>query len=386
MRIGVLAPPWVAVPPSRYGGSEQVIDNLARSLVALGHEVQLFTVGESTCPVPKSWLYEHGRLPIGTTVPELAHVLAGYAELADVDVVHDHTVLGPLVAARNPGLPPVVVTNHGAFTSETRPVFAELARTSALVAISHSQRATAPEVPVTAVVPHGIDLELYGFGPDGGDYLIFVGRMSPDKGLDHALRVARRAGRRLLVLCKMWEAEEQAYFRTTIEPLLGDDVEILPEQSPQDRVRLVQGAAAVVNPICWPEPFGLVMAEALACGTPVLAYPNGAAPEIVEHGRTGFLCADEDEMVAAVSRVGDLDRCACRAAAEQRFAMRRMAEDYVRVYEQVLEDPPARPRLRAAQHAVPLPPAPRRVITLDDVRSATRTARPATGLRGVEPS
>jgi glycosyltransferase involved in cell wall biosynthesis len=330
--------------------------------VALGHDVQLFTLGESTCPVPKSWLYEHGRLPIGTTVPEFAHVLAGYAELGDVDIVHDHTLLGPLVAARAESAPPVVVTNHGAFTHETRPIFAEVARSAAVVAISHSQRATAPEVPVTAVVPHGIDLARYGFGAVGGDYLLFVGRMSPDKGLDTAIQVARRSGRRLRVLCKMWEADEQAYFRDVISPLLGDDVEILPEQPPEERVRLVQAAAAVVNPIRWAEPFGLVMAESLACGTPVLAFPRGAAPEIVEHGRTGFLCPDEDAMVAAVERIDELDRHDCRRAAEERFDMHRMASDYVRVYEQVLEELPSRTRLRTVSRPVPQPRPAKRLL------------------------
>lgn len=388
MRIGVLAPPWVAVPPSRYGGSEQVIDDLARSLVALGHEVRLFTLGESTCPVPKASLFARGRLPIGTTVPELAHVIAGYEELAEMDVVHDHTVVGPLIAARHEGLPPVVVTNHGAFTPETRPIFGEIARSAALVCISRSQRSTAPEVAVAAVVPHGIDLDRYAFGAGGGDFLLFVGRMSPDKGLDTAIRVARRAGRPLRVLCKMWEAEEQAYFREVVQPLLGDDVEILAEQPPEERVRLVGQAAALVNPIRWEEPFGLVMAEALACGTPVIAHPRGAAPEIVEHGRTGFLCADEDAMVAAVDRVADLDRLDCRAAAEQRFDRHRMAADYVRVYEQALEEPPPRPRLRTVAHPVPPPRVPRRVLSTDDPRPGDvlrHEHRPAYGPRPGQP-
>jgi glycosyltransferase involved in cell wall biosynthesis len=341
MRIGLLAPPWVAVPPPRYGGSEQVIDDLARGLVALGHEVLLFTLGESTCPVPRHWLYEHGSLPIGTTVAELAHVLAGYRELAGVDVVHDHTVLGALIAARTQGSPPVVVTNHGPFNDQTTPIYRELARTAAVVAISESQRATAPDVPVTAVVPHGVDLERYTAGEGGGGYLLFVGRMSPDKGLDHAIAVARRTGRPLRVLCKMWEADELDYFHRVIEPLLGDDVEILQEQPLQERIELVQCADALVNPICWPEPFGLVMAEALACGTPVLAFPRGAATEIVEQGRTGFLCADVDEMSAAVGRLDQLDRADCRKAAETRFDMHRMAADYARLYASLLaQEPP----------------------------------------------
>ncbi len=338
MRVGMLAPPWVAVPPPRYGGSEQVIDDLVRSLVDLGHQVKLFTIGESTCPVPKAWLHERGQVPMGACLPELAHVIAGYAALADVDVVHDHTLLGPLVSARSEG-PPVVVTNHGPFNDQSRSVFAEIARSADVVCISESQRAAAPDVPVAAVVPHGIDLDRYSYGPGGGDYLLFVGRMSPDKGLHVAIEVARKAGRRLVVLCKMWEDDEQAYFTDVVEPMLGDDVELLPEQTPEARVRLVQSAPALLNPIDWPEPFGLVMAESLACGTPVLAFPQGAAAEILEHGRTGFLCEDVEHMVEAVAGIGRLDRQDCRRAAEERFDRHRMASDYVDVYRRLLDGP-----------------------------------------------
>lgn len=337
IRIGLIAPPWVPVPPVRYGGIEQVVDDLARALMRLGHDVRLFTVGESTCPVSRAWYFEKTVDAIGTTVPESAHVLAAYHELADVDVIHDHTILGPLVAGRLPDLPPIVATNHGPYTAQARLIYEETAKTASIVAISHSQRASAPEIPVAAVIHHGVDLVRLTYGDGDGDYVLFVGRMSPDKGVHRAIRVARRAGRRLLVISKMRDQEERAYYEQEVRPLLGDDVELLDEMSATERVAVLGSATAVLNPICWPEPFGLVTAEALACGTPVLAFPNGAAPEIIDDGETGFLCTDESDMVNALSRVGSIDRRACRAAAEQRFDMARMASDHERLYEKVVD-------------------------------------------------
>ena len=332
MRIGLIAPPWAPVPPVGYGGTEQVVNDLALGLRRLGHEVRLFSVGESTCPVPRDWYYQAAVAQIGTTVPESAHVLAAYRELRDVEVIHDHTVLGPLIAGRFPNLPPIVATNHGSFTAEARLIYREVARNAAVVTISQSQRDNAPDVPVTAVILHGIDLQAHAYGDGDGDYLAFVGRMSPDKGVHIAVRVARRAGRRLLVVSKMREPEEQAYFERQVRPLLCDDVELLHELSAPERITVLRSATALLNPICWPEPFGLVMAEALACGTPVLAFPNGAAPEIVDDGKTGFLCSDEPDMVKALARVSSLDRRDCRAAAEQRFDLMRMAADYESLY------------------------------------------------------
>lgn len=341
MRVGLIAPPWTPVPPVGYGGTEVVVDNLARGLQALGHEVRLFTVGESACPVPRSHLYETAPRPIGTTVEEAAHVLAAYDAMTDVDLIHDHTVLGPLLAPRRQrGLPPVVSTHHGAFTSENRRIFCEIGRRAAVVAISHDQASRAPEVPVAAVIHHGIDLATYRPGPGGG-YLLFLGRMSPEKGAATALRVAHARGKRLVLATKMRDASEIEYFTTVVEPMLEAGDELLVEPSIAVRLGLLQHAEALINPIAWPEPFGLAMAEALASGTPVVGYGTGAAPEIVDHGVTGFLCRDEDDLSDAVDRIPALDRTACRAAAEQRFSLPRMVRDHVALYERVLSD--ARP-------------------------------------------
>ncbi|HXZ64244.1 MAG TPA: glycosyltransferase family 4 protein [Streptosporangiaceae bacterium] len=342
MRIGLIAPPWVPVPPPAYGGTEVVIDNLARGLQDLGHEVRLFTVGESECPVPTDFLYPQPMAPIGSVIPETAHVLAAYKSLADMDIIHDHTFLGPLISGlRGMPRPPVVTTNHGPCSRVTVPVLQEAARHASTIAISYSQARQAREnggvVPVAAVIHHGIDLDLYKPGPGGGGYLMFIGRMSADKGVHHAVRVAKQAGKKLVVSTKMREEAEIEYFEKEVRPLLdpGDEV---PSEIPQrQRIELLRHADALLNPITWCEPFGLVMAEALACATPVLAFDNGAAGEIIDSGRTGYLCRDEAEMIAAIDRVGGIDRDQCRESAERRFSLQRMARDHDRIYRRLLE-------------------------------------------------
>jgi glycosyltransferase involved in cell wall biosynthesis len=341
MRIGLIAPPWVPVPPPAYGGTEVVIDNLARGLQELGHEVRLFTVGESQCPVLTDFLYPKAIAPIGVTVPETAHVLAAYESLADMDVIHDHTFLGPLISGlRGMRRPPVVHTNHGPFNGETQPILAQIAKYSSLVAISHSQARQAQSyggVPIAGVIHHGIDLDVYKAGPGGGGYAMFVGRMSPDKGVHHAVRIAKKAGKRLYLSVKMREENEIGYFESEVKPLLDPDDE-MPSEMPLDRrIDLLRHADVLLNPITWREPFGLVMAEALSCGTPVLAFPNGSAPEIIDQGRTGYLCRDEGEMISALDRVAEIDRDLCRDAAEQRFSLQRMARDHDRLYQRVAE-------------------------------------------------
>jgi len=340
VRIGLIAPPWVPVPPPRYGGTEVVVDNLARGLQARGHHVELFTVGESTCPVDRRFLYPAGVHPMGSSVEEAAHVLAAYEALADVELIHDHTVLGPLLAANvKPDSPPIVCTHHGAFTPENLRIFAEIATHAAVVAISHSQASFAGPIPIAGIIHHGIDLNLFSAGPGQGDYLMFMGRMSPDKGGDRAVRVAHASGRPLILVAKIREAAERDYFERDVRPLLGAGDTVLVEPELDDRIHLLQDAYALINPITWPEPFGLVMAESLAVGTPVLAFPYGAASEIVDYGTTGFLCRDEQEMVTAITRIDEIDRRACRAAAEKRFSLQRMAADYETLYRRLLDDP-----------------------------------------------
>jgi glycosyltransferase involved in cell wall biosynthesis len=345
MRVGLVAPPWLPVPPGGYGGTEAVIDLLARSLVHRGHEVLLFTVGTSTCPVPTAYRLAEGSEPMGASLPEAAHVVAAYdaLEAAGVDLVHDHTVLGPLVA-RGRARVPVVVTQHNPFTDEARAVL-RAAEDVWVVAISRDQASRAGDVPVAAVIHHAVDLDAYRPGPGRADppYLAFVGRMAPEKGVACAITIAQRSGLPLKLTSKMRDPAEVEYYERVVRALLPPEQRPPPELSFADRVAMVQGALALVDPIEWPEPFGLVMAESLAVGTPVVAFDHGAAAEIVEHGVTGFVVHDEDEAVAALREVPRLDRRRCRRSAELRFSPARMAAEHEALYARVLTARGARP-------------------------------------------
>ena len=342
MRVGLLAPPWTTVPPVGYGGTETVIDNLARGLTARGHDVVLFTVGGSTCPVRRRRLYDEPFVPMNQSMAEAAHVLAGYEALAGVDIIHDHTVLGPVLVPGEEAPAPVVVTNHGPFHAQARRVLARAARHAAVVAISHDQARRATGIPIAAVIHHGIDLTTYRPGP-GGDHLVFVGRMSPDKGVHRAVRIARAAGRPLRIVAKMREPEEREYYATCVRPLLGREDGPPEELDVAGRIEVLRTAAALLNPIGWAEPFGLVMAEALATGTPVIAFDHGAAREIVADGITGFVVPGEEEAVRAVERLWLIDRARCRREVEEHFSAERLARDHEALYRRVLAG--ATPRL-----------------------------------------
>ncbi len=336
LRVGLVAPPWVSVPPARYGGTEGFVDVLARGLDARGHAVRLFTTGDSTCPVDRSWVFPTAPEPMGLALLEAAHVRAAYEALEDCDVMHDNTTVGPVWAAAVRHPTPVVVTHHGDLTPPTAAVYADVGRWATLVAISRSQRDSAPQVPFAAVIHHGIEAQSCSPGDGSGGYALFLGRLAPEKGASAAIEIARRAGVPLRIAAKMREQAERDYFEEYVAPHLGPGVEYLGEVDPEERTRQLAGAVALVDPISWAEPFGLVMIEAMACGTPVIAYPNGAAPEIVRDGLTGFLCDGVDEAVDALHRVGSLDRTACRRHVEAHFSADRMVDAYARLYAEVV--------------------------------------------------
>jgi glycosyltransferase involved in cell wall biosynthesis len=337
MRIAVMAPPWVPVPPPAYGGTEAVIDRLCRGFQKRGHEVLLWTTGDSTCPVQRSWLFPRAEgFRMGSLLVELRHVLHGYERILDHDIVHDHTVLGPVYAERWPDLP-VVTTNHGPFNDELNDLYRAVRHRVGLIGISRHQAATAVGVTVDRVIHHGVDPEAFPVGRGDVGYFVFLGRMTPDKGATEAALVARQAGVPLLIAAKMREPAEREYFEQRVRPLLGDSVRYVGEVDTDTKMTLLGGARALLNPIRWPEPFGLVMIEAMACGTPVLAFPEGAAPEIVEHGVTGFLCRDREEMVERIGDVDQLNRAACRAAVEGYFSTDRMVAEHLDFFTSFLE-------------------------------------------------
>jgi glycosyltransferase involved in cell wall biosynthesis len=370
MRIALVAAPWLPVPPKAYGGTEGVIDLLATGFVAAGHEVLLFTTGDSTCPVARAWVRPRSDLDLlGQSVIELHHLIHAYDRVADFDIIHDHTILGPVYAqGRCRGQ--VVTTNHGPFTPEVNDIYARIGQDAALIAISHDQ-ASRSTVPVSAVIHHGVRPEDFPIGAGDGDHLLFLGRFSPDKGAREAALAAHEAGVTLVMAAKMREPGEIEYFHEQVEPLLDSRVQYVGEVGRRRKLELLGSARALINPIRWPEPFGLAMIEALACGTPVLTLKWGAAPEIVDHGTTGFLCDSDADLVAAIGRVGELDRAQCRRAVEARFSADRMVRDHLDLYERLLDRPrppitlgpvdltgtgPQRPGVHVGLRRPPFPP------------------------------
>jgi glycosyltransferase involved in cell wall biosynthesis len=329
----MIAPPWVAVPPRAYGGTETVLDTLARGLQRSGHDVLLFTTGDSTCPVAKASVLPRAiGVGVGGSATEMRHVIHAYQAARGADIVHDHTLIGPVFADRFAGLP-VVTTNHGPFQSELGDYYRAIANNTPVIAISHHQASTAAGIPIAAVIHHGVDVDRFPSGRGDGGYAVFLGRMCPEKGVVAAIRVARRAGVPLRIAAKMSEAAEKLYFEQEVRPLLGRGIDYVGEVGGPEKTRLLGGATCLLNPIAWPEPFGMVMVEALACGTPVVATSMGSVPEIVDHGVTGFVCSGEAELADALMAAGGLKRSACREAVATRFSSERMVAEHLALYE-----------------------------------------------------
>jgi glycosyltransferase involved in cell wall biosynthesis len=334
----MVSPPWVPVPPPAYGGLEAVVDRLARGLVAAGHEVLLAAPANSECPVPRVQGLDEvdTDAPItGDAVTEMNHVSKAYAAMSEMDIIHDHTICGPFYRYRPPGIP-VVTTNHGPFEPRLNHLYGDMDRDTAVVAISHHQASTAQDVKITRVIHHGLDVETVPVGTGGG-YAAFLGRMTPDKGAREAILLAREAGVPLRIAAKMREDAEVEYFENEIQPLLGDEIEYVGEVDEAGKYELLGGAVAMLNPIQWHEPFGLVMIESLACGTPVVSTSPGSVPEIVDHGVTGYVSDDPAELAKFLVAASELDRAACREVAETRFTTARMVADHVDLYQELLE-------------------------------------------------
>ena len=339
MRILQIAPPWFTVPPQGYGGIEQVVAQLADGLVDAGHDVTLLASGGSMSRATVRTVFDvPPSAALGSTCHELIHVVAGYQARDEFDVIHDHSgFTGAALGALLDG-PPVVHTLHGPWVPEVATFHRSLGAALHRVAISHDQRARAPVgVTVDHVVHNGISLEDHPFRaePDADRHLAFVGRASAEKGPEVAVRVARRLGRHLKMAIKVNEPAEQAYWDRHVAPLLaGADVEVVRNGTKQDAISIMAGAEATLFPIAWPEPFGLVMVESMAVGTPVVAYAAGASPELIDTGRTGVLVApgDVDAFAAAVATAGTLDRAACRAHVAANFSNAAMVAGYEAVF------------------------------------------------------
>jgi glycosyltransferase involved in cell wall biosynthesis len=339
VRIAILSPVWFPVPPVGYGGIEWVVSLLADGLADAGHDVTLFASGDSLTKAELAFVYETApSSEIGNTTPELRHALACYERAHDFDIVNDHS--GPLAAALGGGsATPVVHTVHGPLTGEAGDVYASLARVApkvGLISVSLNQRKPRPDLPWVASCPNALDLDAYPVHTERGEYLLFLGRMSPGKGCHRAVEVARTLDLPLKIAGKMREPSEREYFETYVAPHLGEGVEYLGETSHGKKVALLQNARATLFPIEWEEPFGLVMIESMACGTPVIATRWGAVPEVIEDGRSGVIVDDYHAMADALADADRLEPLECRSYVEERFSAERMVRDYEAAYEAVL--------------------------------------------------
>ena len=336
MRIAILSPPWLPVPPTGYGGIEWIVSLLADGLVARGHEVTLFASGDSRTTASLAWVYEHGPSElIGRSLPELRHVLAALERAGEFDVINDHS--GPLGAAVG-GLvqTPVVHTVHGPLDAEPGEVYEAIGRIApsvGLISLSLNQRRPKPGLNWVANIPNALDLEHYPCKPHKGDYLLFLGRMNHEKGAHRAIAVAMEVGLPLKLAGKVRERRERAYFADFVEPHLSDEIEYLGEVNHGTKVELLQNARVTLFPIEWEEPFGLVMIESMACGTPVIATRHGAVPEVIQDGRGGVIVDTSREFPAALERADGIEPLECRRYVEERFAPKRMVGDYERAYE-----------------------------------------------------
>jgi glycosyltransferase involved in cell wall biosynthesis len=353
MRIGLLCPPWFPVPPEHYGGIEAVVSLLTEGLVEQGHDVTLFAAGESASAARLVAVHEDApSAQVGETLPELRHVLSCLRRAGQFDVISDHS--GPMAVALSAAVStPFVHTVHGPLDDTFAPSYDDalaFAPDAWMISLSLEQRTPRPDYPWIANVPNAVDLKRYSARESArGTHLLWIGRMCADKGPDRAIEVAREARLPIVLAGKLREPAECAYFEQHVEPRLGRGARYVGEADHATLEELLHDAIALVNPIEWPEPFGLVMIEALACGVPVLATRRGAAPEIIVDGVTGCLVDDYREMAAAVPAVAAIPPETCRAEAERRFSQRLMVDRYASAFAAAAErreprrDAPAAP-------------------------------------------
>ena len=340
MKIAILAPIWFAVPPSGYGGIEWVVSLLADGLTDAGHEVTLFASGDSRTKATLSSVFAEAPSElIGRTQPELLHGLSCYVRAEEFDIVNDHTgMLGSLLGATVET--PVVHTVHGPLDGEPGRIYElidHLAPHVGLISISMNQRKPKPNLNWIGNCHNALDFSVYPFKPTRGEYLLFLGRLSPDKGAHRAIAVAMETVLPLKIAGKKQDPKEVRYFKELVEPHLLDGIEYLGEVSHGEKVELLQNARATLFPIEWEEPFGLVMIESMACGTPVIATRWGAVPEVIEHGRSGIIVDDYRIFPAALEEADKLDPFDIRRYVEQEFSRERMVSDYLKVYRTFIE-------------------------------------------------
>jgi glycosyltransferase involved in cell wall biosynthesis len=366
----MVAPPWFELPPSGYGGIESVVADLVNQLAEQGHDITLIAAGRHRTRASR-FVAVYQQPPtelLGSPLPEVMHAAGAAAALRDlqVDLVHDHTLAGPLLAHGRSV--PTIVTMHGPVSDDLGEYYERLGTAVQLVAISVAQRRANPRLNWVGTVHNAIDVPTYPFRACKDDHVLWLGRFCEEKGAHLAIDAAREAGARIVLAGKCNEPAEKDYFARLVEPRLGPDVQYVGEAGAGLKRSLLASARALVFPIQWDEPFGMVMIEAMACGTPVVALARGSVPEVVVHERTGLVVDEMDDLPAALRSASDLDPVAARRHVEQHFDLPVMAQRYARVYRQVLQDShashiPAPSTVGASNGRSPVPathvPAPR---------------------------
>jgi glycosyltransferase involved in cell wall biosynthesis len=351
MRIAQVAPLQLTVPPRNYGGTERCIYNITEALVEAGHEVTLFATGDSETSahlVPMRAEPIRLNPKIDATALHLAMLEKVYQQASQFDVIHSHLdyLTLPFAAA---SVTPTVITLHGRLDLPETMEILRAFKECNYIAISNSQRSQIPDLNWVSTIHHAIDLRHITFYERPGSYLVFVGRIAPDKGPDRAIQIAKQAGIPLKIAAKI-DPEHRKYYETVIKPMLDDPlIEFLGPVNEKRKLDLMGNALALLLPISWPEPFGMVFIESLACGTPVLTCPLGSVPELLTDGVTGYIRESDDDLVAAVSQLGQISRAGCRDYVRQKFDIREMALEYVNSYSMVQQ----RQRLFAAPAEIP---------------------------------
>jgi glycosyltransferase involved in cell wall biosynthesis len=340
LRIALIAPPYFDIPPAAYGGVEAVVADLADALVDAGHHVTLIAAGRNGTKAEFVSVWDEIQADrLGDPFPEVAHAAAArhavtrLARTTGLDVVHDHTLAGPLSAPYYESLGlPTVITAHGPVTGDLRMLYQALDREVHLVAISHRQRVLAPELNWVATVHNAVRVETFPFQPVKGEYALFLGRFHPDKAPHLALEAAHAAGVPLILAGKCAEPFEKAYFEREVRPRLTEDDHVFGMADAIEKRKLLAEARCLLFPIQWEEPFGMVMIEAMACGTPVVALRGGAVAEVVVNGVTGFVRDNPDQLPKAVHDAVRLDPVACRRHVAAHFSASHLGAGYVAAY------------------------------------------------------